>query len=125
MTTGTTGGGVCTVLRDAGAGRIEIWVAARAMDGSKVSRQQRPALVVPPAAVDLEVARREALALESKALHQADGSLVAGLDVGFQAVQPQFTESMLDGQLQPFFHVALPAEVGHGSSSGRALQRAS
>ena len=44
-------------------------VAADATTAGSV-RQQRPALVVPPASVDLQVARREAFALEATALRQ-------------------------------------------------------
>ena len=49
----------------------------------------RPALVVAPAAADLQVARRESLELEPAALGQCDRRRVAGLDVRLEPVQAE------------------------------------
>src|SRR3954470_12536422 len=51
--------------------------------------QDRPAFVVAPLAVDLQVARREALQAEAGSLGQRDRALVARLDVRLEPVQSQ------------------------------------
>src|SRR3954452_9326084 len=70
--------------------------------------EDRPALVVAPAPVDLQVARREALEPEARPLGQRDRRLVVGLDVRLDPVQPECSESVLEHELDPLAHVAKP-----------------
>src|SRR4051794_17050415 len=73
-------------------------------------REDRPALVIAPLAVDLQVARREALEPEARALRQRDRALVAGLDVRLEPVQPERAERVAEHELDAFRHVALAGE---------------
>src|SRR5262245_18625420 len=72
--------------------------------------EQRPALVVPPAAPDLEVAARQPFAPEPRPADQSQGGAVAGLDIRFHPVQAQPAERELERQLERGRHVALPRE---------------
>src|SRR5215470_19508885 len=61
-------------------------------------REDRPALVVAPAAEDLEIARGESLAAKAQAAHQTDRPAVGRLDVRLQSVQPPAPESLGDDE---------------------------
>src|SRR5689334_3666720 len=74
-------------------------------------REEGPALVVAPAATDLQIARREALATEAGALGECDRGAVAGLDVGLDPVQAQGGERPAQDELDPFSHIPI-AGVG-------------
>src|SRR4051794_38720199 len=77
-------------VRDAGPRSVARWPRLAGPRRRHVLvRQDRPALVVAPPAVDLQVARREALQAEAGSLGERDRALVAGLDVRLEPVQPQ------------------------------------
>ena len=61
----------------------------------EVFNQESPALVVPPAAIDLQVAAREALPLKAALAHQCNRGGIAGLDIGFHPVQLELAERMV------------------------------
>src|SRR6185437_10056361 len=71
---------------------------------SPVLPRDRPALVVAPAAADLQIARRVALVAKARALHEELRALVVRLDVRLQAVEPQAAEAVPHHELQPFRH---------------------
>jgi hypothetical protein len=49
--------------------------------------QQGPALMIPPATPDLQMARRTAFLQEPAGLNKSDLTGIAGLDVGFEAMK--------------------------------------
>src|SRR4029078_10412616 len=71
-----------------------------------------PALVVAPAAADLQVARREALPREAARPGERERRRVGGLDVGLQTVQLQRAERVAHGRAQSFAHQTLSLEPG-------------
>src|SRR5688500_3192303 len=75
-------------------------------------RTQRPALMITPLTGDAQIARGEALELESGAPSERDRAFVAGLDVGLQAVQPQRLEGFVQDELESLGHVALARVAG-------------
>src|SRR5436305_1437746 len=81
--------------------------AVRVVPRSPLLREDRPALVVAQAPADLEVARREALAAESRAAGKRDRGGIAGLDVGFDAVQAERQERVAQDQSDPRPHVSV------------------
>src|SRR5688500_15188672 len=76
--------------------------------GLPVFAQDGPAFVVAPAAADLEVAGREALALEAGAADEGEGGGVVGLDVGLDAVELEALEGVAEDEPHPGRHVAAP-----------------
>jgi hypothetical protein len=68
-----------------------------------------PPFVVSPGAVNEQHFRRVALAAEAKAPDQAEGGVIAWLDVGPEPVKPQWLNGVPHGQAEPF---------GHWASSG-------
>src|SRR4051794_27325837 len=86
--------------------------------------EDRPALVVAPAPVDLQVARREPLEPEAGALRQRDRRLVVRLDVRLDAVQPHRAERVPQHQLGALGHVALArVRRADGVAEVRAQER--
>ena len=77
-------------------------------------RQNGPAFMVAPAAVDLEVTRRVALLVKPTGCSQPDGRLIARLDVGFKPVELECLERVANDSLQALPHVALPLKAGKG-----------
>src|SRR5262249_3625910 len=62
-------------------------------------REQRPALVVSPAAADLEIAARQPFPPETRAPHEGERRHVARLDVRLYAVEPKPAERDTQGKL--------------------------
>ena len=87
----------------------------RGRAGLPLLRADGPALVVGPAATDLEVPLGEALLDEPAPGDERDRGRVAGLDVGLDAVQLQRGERFAQHQLQALGHVALAGELGHAA----------
>src|ERR1700683_2834168 len=84
-----------------------------------------PALVVAPAAADLQVAGGEAFAPEAGGPGERERGLVAGLDVRLETVQPHDHKRMPQRKVDPLSHVSLPrVALPHGVSEVRALERA-
>src|ERR1700730_13318306 len=77
-----------------------------------VFRQESPALMVPPAAGNLDVAAGVALAGEASAAHQRDRTCVRRLDVDLYTMQPQGAKSYAQNERKSFAHVALAAMSG-------------
>lgn len=73
-------------------------------------RQRCPALVIAPAAGDLQVARRVALEPEAVAGGHPARRFVLGLDVGLDAVKSQAPESVPQGESDAFGQVAARSE---------------
>ena len=70
--------------------------------------EQRPALVVAPAAGDFHVATREALTREPGAAHERDRLPVPGLYVDLDPVQPQREKRDPEDEYECLGHVAAP-----------------
>src|SRR3954451_13073857 len=83
------------------------WARSAPRGALPVLRNDRPALVVAPVAVDLQVARREALQPEARPLGQRDRRRVRGLDVRLEPVQLEPVERVAQQQLDAFGHVPL------------------
>lgn len=73
---------------------------------------ERPAFMVPPAAIDLEVAGRKAFLPEATSPHQRNGRCVAGLDVRLQPVQLQWPKGVAQQLLHARTHQALALVTG-------------
>src|SRR5438309_11875416 len=70
--------------------------------------QERPALVIPPLARNLEVARRVAFAVKAETLHESNRCAIPRLNVGLEAMQAQAPKRELQDRRQGLAHVALP-----------------
>src|SRR5262249_50867264 len=70
-----------------------------------VLRQQCPALVVAPAASNLEVSSRESFATKSQATNKGARRVVARLDVCLYAMEVQLSERPAQRQREPLGHV--------------------
>lgn len=70
----------------------------------EVFSQNCPPLMVFPAAEDFQIAPRKTLADEAALSREGNGGLVPRLDIGFQAVELQFAESMTEYELHTFVH---------------------
>ncbi len=79
----------------------------RSLRVSALVSQNRPAFVIAPAGVNVEVAGRVPFAPEAKSLDQATRSVVAGLDVRFQTVKAQPAKCMVNNEGQALGHEAL------------------
>src|SRR3954468_17168437 len=77
------------------------------LPGGALLGGDRPALVVAPRAADLEISGRKTLAAKAGAGSQRLRSLVTGLDVRLEAVQPHLTERLVNDEVEAFGHVAL------------------
>src|SRR5215216_5857158 len=85
----------------------------------------RPALVVAPLAVDLQVLLGEALAHEAAAADQRDRGRVPGLDVGLEPVQSELAEGVVEDEAHALGHVAAALQARDPAVADvRALQRA-
>ena len=73
-----------------------------------VFARDRPALVVSPAAADLQVARRVALVAEARALDEAFRALVVRLDVRLEPVKLQAAEAVAHDELEALGHEPCP-----------------
>src|ERR1700761_204676 len=81
--------------------------------------------MVTPAPADLQVAGREALTFEARALRQRNRRLIPRLDVRLQAVQAQLDERDPQHQLDPLTHVPLASVLlGGRVAEVGTLQRA-
>ena len=60
--------------------------------------------------VDEQEVGGKALPFEATLLHQGQGAVVLGLNVGLQAMQTQGVEGVILHQLEPFTHEALTGE---------------
>ncbi len=85
----------------------------RGHDERLVRGNQRPAFVVAPGAVKAEVFGGEAFFQKSGALEQTDRFEVAGLDVGFDAVEREFGECVVGELGEGDGHQAAAGEAGN------------
>src|SRR2546422_8554808 len=91
--------------------------------------QERPALVIPPLARNLEVARRVAFAVKAETLHESNRCAIPRLNVGLEAMQAQAPKRELQDRRQGLAHVALPrirgtnvvAEIGASEAAADDL----
>src|SRR5207245_2738071 len=73
--------------------------------------RHRPALVITPAAGHLQVARRETLEPEARALDEGDRGGVLPLNIRLDAMQPHGRECVSEDEMHALRHVAL-TDVG-------------
>ncbi len=66
--------------------------------------QQGPALMVSPATTYFQIAARKALPDEAAFSHQRKGGLIGRLNIGFDTVQPEFTEGVPEHELHALVH---------------------
>jgi hypothetical protein len=66
--------------------------------------------MVAPAAAQVEVARRVALAMEAEALYERNRGDVPGLDIGLEPMQAELPKSVPEHEAEAFAHVALAGE---------------
>src|SRR5438874_3224882 len=98
----------------------------RAGTGAPVVGQNRPALVVAPAAADLEVATRESLAAKAGPSRERDRGAVSGLDVCLDPMEIEVDESVTQHQFEPVAHEPLAGvRLAHRITEVCALERAS
>src|SRR5262249_5699028 len=96
-----------------------------ALAASPVLARDRPALVVAPAAADLQVARRVALVAEACPLDEALRPFVVGLDVRLEPAQLQLSERVAQDELEAFRHQSLAGRGGERVvAEVRALEEA-
>src|SRR3989442_11348593 len=91
--------------------------------------KEPPALVTPPLARNLEVARRVAFAVKAETLHESNRCAIPRLNVGLEAMQAQAPKRELQDRRQGLAHVALPrirgtnvvAEIGASEAAADYL----
>src|SRR5436190_2448849 len=71
---------------------------------SPILGEDRPALVIAPSAVDLEVSRRQSLAAESKFLYQRLRRAIRRLNVGLEAMQLRHLKGMRNDLCNALLH---------------------
>ena len=78
---------------------------------TKVIREQGPALVIAPAALDFQHTPGEALADKTALFDKCDGCAIVRLNVRFDAMEFQFAEGVFEDKQHSFAHES-PAGMG-------------
>jgi len=89
--------------------------------GTEVLREESPPFVVAPGVVDVEVAGGVSFAGEAGLCDEAKAAVIAGLDVGFDAMQGEGVKRLAQDEPEALLHEAVSGVGDEGVESERGV----